>query len=227
MRRCRIGGEGKGEPLVSNIAEIRRRIDGIRATIVGMKERVAGLVRSAGPELKEKLKKEGTRLGLGSGLSLFGLMVLAVAAVYLVAALILTLDLALERLWLSALIVVGALFLLGALVAGIGASVARRSAKRLQEVAEEANREASAAVEEMVGEVRGELEILQELARREAEERRRQVLQAVETLRRSAPAIVALLVLLALLRRHRRRKRMKRSAEAPVLIREVIREEGE
>ena len=213
--------------MVSSIAEIRRRIDAIRATLGGMRERVAGMMRSVGPELKEKLKKEGTRLGIGSGLSLFGLMVLAVAAVYLVAALILTLDLALERLWLSALIVVGALFLLGALVAGIGASVARRSARHLQEMAEEANQGASATVKEMVGEVRGELEGLQELARREAEERRRQVLQVVDTLKRSAPAIVALMVLLALLRRHRRRKRKKRSAEAPVLIREVIREGGE
>ncbi len=218
---------GKGGQPVGNLAEIKRRIDSLKAILAGAKERVAGLAQSMMPEIKEKLKREGTRLGIGSGLSVLGLTVLAAAAVYLVAALILVLDLALERLWLSALIMVAALFLLGGLAAGIGAAVARRSARRMQEIAEKANGEAAAAVKELASEVRGELVTLQELARREAGERRRQALQALETLRRLAPAIIVLLLLLALIRRRRRRKRLKLTAEAPVVIREVIREEGE
>ena len=47
------------------------------------------------PELQAVLKKEGKKLGIGSGVLLVGLGIMGVAALYLVYALILVLDLAL------------------------------------------------------------------------------------------------------------------------------------
>ncbi len=210
---------------MSRLDQIKQHLDRLKQLFSGMKERLRGRVDSLRPELEERLKKEGMRLGIGSGLILFGLAVLGVGAIYLVAALMLTLNLALERLWLSALIVVGALLLLGGLVAAVGASVARSSGKRMKELTEGANQNAVAAAREIAEEVQKEVRELQELLQEEAEERRAQALRALEALRRLAPALAALLLLFAFIRRRRRRKRALKQAGAPVLIREVIREE--
>jgi hypothetical protein len=216
---------GKGDRFVSNLAEIKRRVGRLKELLSGMGERLSGFVQPLKPELQERLKKEGVRLGAGSGISLFGVAVLLVAALYLVAAVILVVNLAFERLWLSALVVVGAMFLFGGITAAVGAGVARSSAKRLQETADQTGKEAVALAREAVEEVQKEVSELQELMRKEAEERRRQLLQALETGKRYAPALLALLFLLWLLRRRRRRRKLL-SAGAPVVIREVITEEG-
>lgn len=207
---------------MSNLAEIKQRIYGLKELLTGMQERVTGMVKAVAPELQTRVKKEGTRLGIGAGIGIFGLILMAVGALYLVAAIILVVNLALDRLWLSALIVVGAMLVFGGIFAMIGAVVARSSAKKLQQTADLASKGATALAKGTVEEVQKEVVGLQTLVKQEVEDRKRQALELLALARRVAPAAMAVMFLFLLIRRRRKRRKKALAAEGPVVIREVV-----
>lgn len=206
---------------MSNMSEIKKRVDNLKVLLMGLKDKATGMGKAVLPELQAVLKKEGKKLGIGSGVLLVGLGIMGVAALYLVYALMLVLDLALERMWLSALIVVSAMLLVGGIFALIGGMVSYKSARKLQKTAEFTANGATELAKATVEEVQKEVEELQVLAVDEAEKRRKQALELLALAKRFAPAAGAVLLLLALLVR-RRRKRRKMLAMTPVVIKEVI-----
>lgn len=215
--------EWKGGSGLSNLKEIKQRIYGLKGLLTGMQERVTGMVKAVAPELQARFKKEGTHLGIGAVLGIIGLTLMAVGALYLVAAIILVVNLALDRLWLSALIVVGAMLVFGGIIAMIGAVMARSGAKKLQQTADLASKGATALAKGTVEEVQKEVVGLQTLVKQEVEDRKRQALELLAQARRVAPPAVAVLFLLLLVRRRRKSKKRKAlAAEASVVIREVV-----
>jgi hypothetical protein len=118
-----------------------------------MREKLMGLKGPEGEELKKRAKKEGTRLGVGVGLSLFGLMVATLALLYSLAVVILLVNIALDRLWLSALIVVGGFIIIGGGIVAVGAAMANASAKKLSKSTAELKKQVKEASDEMKTEV--------------------------------------------------------------------------
>lgn len=196
---------------MSNLPEIKRRID--RLTELGnkMKENVARLKGSEGDQLKKKAKESGTRVGIGAGVSIFGIMLACVAGLYVLAVIILAVNAALNRPWLSALIVVGGFLLIGGAIVAIGASVARAGAKDLSKAARDITDQMKQTSEEM----KAEADELQKLMKSEAEERQKQmkemVAQAKAVAPVAAPAAAAFLLLCKwIMKRMKARKEKKR-----------------
>ncbi len=149
---------------MSNIPEIKRRLD--RLTQLGnkMREQFARLSGPEGEEMKKKAKKDGTRLGIGAGVSFFGLTIAAVASVYILAVIILLVNIAVDRLWLSSLIVVGGFLLIGGVIIAIGAGMAHASAKELSRAKEDITEQ----MKQTGKDLKTEVEELQKLAKAEA-----------------------------------------------------------
>jgi hypothetical protein len=230
---------------LSNLAEIKQRIIGLKKTLAGMgdkatstalvvsvvanskpihtilQERLTSMLKAVSPELQDRFKKEGARLGFGAVAGVFGLMMMAIGALYLLYVLTLVVDLALHRLWLSALIVIGGTIIGGGIVAMIGAVTMRSSAKHLQQAADDASKGATELTEATFAEARKEVKEIQALVKLEVEDRKRQALELLGVARRIAPPAVAVMFLLLLIRR-RRKRRKALAAEAPVVIREVV-----
>jgi hypothetical protein len=206
---------------VSNLAEMKQRVDNLKELLMGMKDKVTGLVQAVLPELQAVLKKEGKKLGIGSGILLVGLGVMGVAALYLVYALMLVLDLAVKRMWLSALIVVGAMLLGGGFFALVGGIMSYKSARKLQKTAEFTTKGATELAKSTVEEAQKEVGELQVLAKQEVDVRKRQALELLDMAKRFAPAAIGMFLLFALVwRRHRKKKKLL--AQTPVVIKEVI-----
>jgi hypothetical protein len=230
---------------LSNLAEIKQRIIGLKKTLAGMgdkatstalvvsvvanskpihtilQERLTSMLKAVSPELQDRFKKEGARLGFGAVAGVFGLMMMAIGALYLLYVLTLVVDLALHRLWLSALIVIGGTIIGGGIVAMIGAVTMRSSAKHLQQAADDASKGATELTEATFAEARKEVKEIQALVKLEVEDRKRQALELLGIARRIAPPAVAVLLFFLLIRR-RRKRRKALAAEAPVVIREVV-----
>ncbi len=151
-----------------------------------MKSQLTALGGPAGEELKGKLKESGKRIAIGAAVALFGLSVIAVAAVYIIAVVTLLVNIALDRLWLSALIVVFGSFLLGGIIVAVGISMLRKGAGGLKEPGEEVVGEIKSTGEE----IKETLDELQEMARKEAEARQQQLQEAVNQLKVVAPYLV-------------------------------------
>ncbi len=149
---------------MSNIPEIKRRLDRLTQLGKKMREQFTRLSGPEGEEMKKKAKKEGTRLGIGAGVSFFGLTIAAVASIYVLAVIILLVNIALDRLWLSSLIVVGGFLLIGGVIIAIGAGVAHASGKELSK----ATGDVTGQMKQTGKEIKTEVEELKELARAEA-----------------------------------------------------------
>lgn len=199
---------------MDNLAEMKRKAEELAAGISRLKTLVTDLKGPRGGEVQEGLKKTGVRIGVGAALSLLGISVVAVAAVYVMAVIILLVNIALDRLWLSALIVVGASFIFGGLLAAVGFGVARKAAKDVPDVGGGIIREIKKTGVE-VKEVASEI---QDLARKEAEERKKQALEAVEAAKQVLPYVVAAYVGYRLLKRAARARKARRM----VLLEEEI-----
>lgn len=168
---------------MSKIPEIKQRLD--RLTQLGrkMQEQFARLSGSEGEEMKKKAKKEGTRLGIGAGVSFFGLMIAAVASVYVLAVVILLVNIAVDRLWLSSLIVVGGFLLIGGTITAIGAGMAHSSAKELSK----STGDITEQMKQTGKDIKTETEELQELVKAEADEQQRQMKELIEKAKSAAP----------------------------------------
>jgi len=129
-----------------------------------MPERVLGLKGPEGEAMKKKAKEEGIRLGIGAGISFFGLIIAAVALIYSLAVIILLVNIALDRLWLSALIVVGGFLIIGGVIVAVGAGMARASVKKLSSTTEDLKKQIKQTAEEMKTEVEGLQKQMAEMA---------------------------------------------------------------
>jgi predicted PurR-regulated permease PerM len=189
------------------MTEIRQHLDRLAQLSNTMKEQLARLSGLEGEQIKKKVKEQGTRIGIGVGVTLMGLVIAGVAGLYLMWVITLLVNIALDRLWLSALIVVGGSLILGGVVAAVGVSIARSSAKELAKATDDIKAQIKAAGDEM----KAELEALQKLFKKEAEVRRVQIKELAETAKSNAPVIVpvvigAFLVLRFLKKRAKSRK---------------------
>ena len=193
---------------MSNLMEIRQRLQHLSGLIARMRGQLARLSGPEGVELRKKAKEEGTRMGIGAGIALFGVAVVSVAAVYIIAVVILLVNIALDRLWLSALIVVLGSLLVGAATAVIGVNIVRTSVKRLPKLGGDVVqqfKEAGEGIKETVEE-------LQAIARQEAEERQKQMADVMDTVKAVAPyvigAYVTYRVVKRMVRSHKKRRFM-------------------
>ncbi|RJP35718.1 MAG: phage holin family protein [Actinobacteria bacterium] len=193
---------------MSKLAEIKQRIQHLSELSARMKQQLGKLKGPAGEEMRKKAKDAGTRMGIGAGISVFGLSIIAVASVYIIAVIILLVNIALDRLWLSALIVVAGSLLIGAAVAAIGVGIARKAAKDMPKIGGDVVQELKAASEEM----KKTVEDLQIIAKQEAEERQKQMKQMMEQAMKVAPivigAYVGYRVVKKMVRSRRTRKRI-------------------
>lgn len=211
---------GLGDPVTSTALVVSAVVESKNPFVV-MRERFREMLDTLAPGTQERFKKEGGKMAAGAGLGVVGLALMGVAAFYLMIVVTLLVDLALDRMWLSALIVVGGTLVFGCIVAVIGAAIGRSGARRLQEATDSASQNATALSNKAKDEIREEVEVLQVLVKEEVEERKRQAIEFLDLAKRFAPAAMVLLLLFGLVR-HRRRKRKKLLAETPVLIKEVI-----
>jgi len=171
---------------VSRLAEIKQRLQHLSELGAKVKQQLERLKSTEGVELREKAKEAGKRMGIGAGISVFGVTIIAVASVYIIAVIILLVNIALDRLWLSALIVVTGSLLIGAAVAVIGASIARKAAKDIPKLGGDVVEQLKEASEEM----KKTVEELQVIAKQEAEERQKQIQEMMGQLKKTAPYII-------------------------------------
>ena len=191
---------------MSKLAGMKQRLQHMAEIGIGLKRKLEQFKGPGGVELREKAKSLGTRMGVGAGIAAFGLAIVAVASVYIVAVIILLLNIALDRLWLSALIVVLGLLLLGAAVAVIGVGIARKAAREIPKLGESALQPIKQAGEEM----RETVEELQVIAKEEAEERRQQMLGMFEQAKKYAPYVIGAYVGYRLVKRTLRSRRARK-----------------
>lgn len=171
---------------MSNLTEIRRRLDRLTQLSNSIREQFARLSGPEGQEMKKKAKEEGTKIGIGAGISFFGLMVAAVACVYINAVIILLVNIALDKLWLSALIVVGGFLIIGGVIIAIGAGMISSSSKELSKMTSDVTENIKKASEEM----KVEVEELQKVAKQEAEERQKQMAEMMEAAKTVVPVVI-------------------------------------
>ena len=171
---------------MSRLAEIRQRLRHLAELGVKMRGQLDRLRGPEGVGLRKKAKDAGTRMGIGAGIAVFGLSIIAVACAYIIAVVILLVNIALDRLWLSALIVVGGSLLIGGAVTVIGAGIAGKAAKDLPKLGGDVVQQFKEAGEEM----KQAVEELQVIAKQEAEERRKQMQEMMEKAKAVAPYVI-------------------------------------
>lgn len=171
---------------MSRIPEIRQRLQRMVELSGRMREQIERFKGPDGAALRDKAREAGTRMGIGVGVALLGLVVAAVASVYIIAVIILLVNIALDRLWLSALIVVAGSLILGGVIAAIGVGIARKAAKELPGMGTEAVQ----PLKETGEEVKAAVEELQEAVRQEAEERQKQVQELLGEAMKYAPYVI-------------------------------------
>ncbi len=171
---------------MSKLAELKQRLQHLVEISARMKQQVERLKGPEGIELRKKVKDAGTRVGIGTGISVAGLTILAVASVYIIAVVILLVNIALDRLWLSALIVVAGFLLLGAAIAVIGFGIARKAAKEIPKLGNDVIQPIKDAGEEM----KETAQEMQVIARDEAEERQKQMQEILGQVKKVAPFVI-------------------------------------
>jgi len=195
---------------VSNLPEIKERLDRLTKLSNKMKDQFKRFSGPEGKELKKNAKKKGAGVGIGVGVSFFGLIVACVASLYILAVIILAVNAALNRPWLSALIVVGGFLLIGGGVLAVGVGIAKSNAKELSKSTEGLTKDLKTAGEEM----KTEVDELQKMLKAEAEARQKQVADMVAQAKAAAPVVApaalgALLVMKWMKKRRRARKERK------------------
>jgi len=200
--------KGKEDVRVSRLADIKQRLQHLSQLGVKMRQQLEKLKGPEGIDLRNKVKGAGTRMGIGAGISLFGLTIIAVASVYIIAVIILLVNIALDRLWLSALIVVFGSIILGAAIAAVGAAIARKAAKDIPKISNEVMQPFKEASEEM----KETAQELQVIAKEEAEERQVQMKEMLGQVKKVAPyvigAYVGYRVIKSVVRSRKTRKRI-------------------
>ncbi len=142
---------------MGNLVEIKQHVINLKDILVDAPGKAVSLIIAAAlavsskgftvvneaiPELIARLKKSGRNFIIGGVIGGIGLAVLGVASLFLVWALILLLDKAIEELWLSALIVAGAMLLGGGFFALVGLATAWSSARKIQKAVDQTGKDA-------------------------------------------------------------------------------------
>lgn len=167
---------------LSDMKERLKRMSGLMAKVRGNLSKLGG---PEGQELRQQLKQEGKKIGISAGVTIFGAGTILVASMYIIYVLILLLDLALNRLWLSAMLVVLGSFIFGGLLALVGINRIRSSVKRLPATGDGTLLEIKQASEEL----KKTIEELREIAKREKEERARQLKEAMQGAKTVVPLL--------------------------------------
>ena len=200
------------------VTEILQRVKNLWGIMMNAKDQGIALVKAALPELPAAIRKYGKRMGIWAFVMFIGLGILGVAALYGVYALMLVVDLTFDRMWLSAVVVVGAMALCGGIAALIGGMATYESAVKLQKQAEPVVREAGELVVSTTQETYGEVTGLWDATNRVM----KFGLHLLDLVKRAAPVLSALALASALIwHRHRRRRRLL--AWTPRVIEEVTR----
>lgn len=189
---------------MSNMQDIKQRLDRMTELGNGMKEQ---LTKLSGPEVKQKAKEQSKRLGAGVGVSFFGLLLAAIAGVYVLAVIILLVNIGLNRMWLSALIVVGGFLIIGGGIIAIGVGIVKPAAKEMSTTTEDITSEIKKNSEAM----KAELEQLQELAKKESEARQKQMKELLEQAKLVAPVAGVAFLLFRYLKRKMKSRREKKA----------------
>jgi type VI protein secretion system component VasF len=185
---------------MSNLPEIKKRLDRLNQLGNRLREQLKKFSGPEGEAIKKRAKKGGTKVGVGAGISFLGFLLAAVASLYVLAVIIFAVDVALNRLWLSSLIVVGGFLIIGGGIVALGIVVAKPGTKDLSQAKEDATKELKQTGEEM----KAELDELQKAAKREAEERQKQIVAA-------APYALAGAVVLKLVHRSLKKRKQRRA----------------
>lgn len=170
---------------MSNVAEIKQRVQRVSEQFARMKVQLQKLKGPEGEAIKKGLKEVGSRIAVGAGLSLFGVIVLIGGALYINALLIILFDLFLP-LWAAALIIVLGELLLGAVLAAVGVAVIRKAVKGVPKVGGPVLEE----VKEAKKEIKESVEELQALAKQEADERQTQMKDLMGQAKQVAPYVI-------------------------------------
>lgn len=177
---------GKEDVRVSNFSEIKDRIDHISELAAVLKERLSKFSGSAGEELRRQAKQQGKQAGVGAGIAAAGIAIVMTASLYIILVIILLLNIALNRLWLSALIVVFGSILFGGVLALIGIKKVRSSVKSLPKVGDNIMQEIRQASDE----IKKTIQELQNIAKKEKEERQQQLKENMQKAKTVAPYFV-------------------------------------
>lgn len=170
---------------MSKLPEIKQRLQHLSQLGVGMRKQLERLRGPEGEEIKKRAKEAGTRMGIGAGISTFGLFVIIGAALYINALLIILFDLFMP-LWASALIVVLGSLLVGGVAVAIGIGIARKAAKDMPKIGGDIVEQ----LKEASGEMKKTAEELQVIAKEEAEERQKQMQEMMEQVKKVAPLVI-------------------------------------
>lgn len=196
---------------MSKADEIKERIGRLSELGNRIRQHLENLKGPEGEKLKKKAADDGKKMGIGAGIAYSGFKILSVAALYVIAVIILLVDLALHRPWLSALIVVAGFLALGAVIIASGAMMARAAAKDLPKVINEA----TAPMKETGEMMKAEVADIQALLKKEAEDRQELLKQLIEKMKANAskigPAAGGGYVGYRLLKRAFRARRQKRA----------------
>ncbi|OFW59543.1 MAG: hypothetical protein A2V52_01155 [Actinobacteria bacterium RBG_19FT_COMBO_54_7] len=177
---------GKEGMRVSNFSEIKDRIERISELGMVLKERLAGFSGAEGEALRRQAREQGKQIGVGAGIAAAGAAIVMAASLYIILVIILLLNIALNRLWLSALIVVLGSILFGSVMAFLGVKKMRSSIKDLPKMGDNIMQEIRQASDE----IKKTIEELQNIAKREREERQKQVKEAMQKAKTVAPYFV-------------------------------------
>jgi Putative Actinobacterial Holin-X, holin superfamily III len=190
---------------VSNQSEIRLRLGRLAKLSSKMREQLTKFSGPEGLEMREKAKQQGKRIGIGAGIAIFGIIVVTGAAIYINALLIILLDLAMP-LWAAALIVVFGMFIFGGVVAGIGVGIARKAAKDLPKL----GGDTAQSIKDAADEMKETVEELQDIAKKEAEERQKQMQEMIAAVKPVVPFIIGAYVGYRVLKRVSRSRKARR-----------------
>ncbi len=177
--------------IVGKIKFIKQTATDLLAQAKGQKEVIAG-----------SLKKEIAQVGMIIGTAIGGLLFLALGALLLIPFIILLIDLAVHRPWLSTLIVMVGLFVVGGGLAAYGLTRIKKITKIVPEGLSKYLKEdpEGAKIEKQAMQIKQAADELKVTMQADMEARKVKAKEATENLKKAAPAILISLVALKLLR---------------------------
>ncbi|MBU1944529.1 MAG: phage holin family protein [Actinobacteria bacterium] len=188
---------------MGKLPKTKEKLERLNELSKKMKEALAKLSGAQGEAAKKRAKEAGTKVGIGAGVSFFGLCLAWLASLYIILVIILLVDLGLKRMWLSSLIVVGAFLILGGVVIAIGAAIAGPGAKALSRT----TKESTAEIKQTGEEIKAEMEELQKVSK---EEMQAEMAVLQEQAKVYVPVAAGACVAMWLVKRHVRNHRKKK-----------------
>ncbi len=198
---------------MDNLEQIRehlQKLSGLAAKLGKLASRFSG---PEGEELKERLKKSAASMGVRVGAAFLGGVILGMASVYVIACIILLVNIALDKLWLSALIVVGGLLVIGGITVGVALASLRASANKLNQEVKTAAGGIVQELKDTTDEMKATMEEIQAVIKVEAEVRTSQLKNMANMTKSMAPVVIGAYLGYRMLRRAWRRHREKKSLE--------------